>query len=498
MKLTITGSVIQHGAKLQKVIGLLSATSLANMMDGITLRPNPRSPNVNKITKAISHTLETNPELLQYKTKGILAAGKLTAHNGDVFEIDFSTPEYGGILDGGHNFLAIVRVMIIDAVRHKYPSLKKEDKAIKKDVEKIKSLRDLMDRWQTHRKVVKDMLASLAEFTASQRRQSKLACKMSFGVPIEIISPSQGTTDIEVKEIIHEISVARNNNVQLKEVAIAQHKGSYELLKHILPDGINSMVQWKSGELQCPIAPTKVVPLALLPLKKLEEAGILSKLASAIRASNEDEDVDETTFPPVKLMSMYTSTAGCISVYSQVIDAVANLKEFGDEEGIVDKVVDSLYVIHDLPRVWDAVECNFEELFSAAITGNEKKYSDLSCNSKGPVKKETPARFYTMQIPKGKYACCSGFATPLFMSICSAFLAYDVDAQAVKWTVSADKIINELAVPSRKCRTMMREYVSFLKSFEYDPSKFGKSPLSYEALYNNVSFSEWVNNVKRS
>ena len=32
-------------------------------------------------------------------------------------------------------------------------------------------------------------------------------------------------------------------------------------------------------------------------------------------------------------------------------------------------------------------------------------------------------------------------------------LPHDVDAQAVKWTVSADKIINELAVPSRKCRT---------------------------------------------
>lgn len=84
------------------------------------------------------------------------------------------------------------------------------------------------------------------------------------------------------------------------------------------------------------------------------------------------------------------------------------------------------------------------------------------------------------------------------MSICSSFLAYDLDDLVVKWTVPVDKIVNELVMPSRKCKDMMREYVSFLKSYDYDPSKFGKAPLSYEALSNNIRFTEWVNDVKRS
>ena len=500
MKIEIKDASVQMGSKLQKVIGLLSAKELAKMMDGITLKPNPRSPNVNKITKAIARTLETDPELLQYKTKGILAYGDIISRSGRVFDFDFSTPSYGGILDGGHNFLAIVRTMIIDAVRHKYSSLKKEDKRIRKDAEKIRSLRDLMQKWQTYGACVKELVESLSALPTKARKQDKVARKFSFLLPIEIIAPCQGTSEKDVKEIIHEISVARNNNVQLKEVAIAQHKGSYELLKHILPEEVNTKVQWKSGENQCPIAPTKVVPLALLPLKKLEEVGILSKLAKAIHAINEgDEDAEEAPFPPVKLMSMYTSTAGCISIYSQVIDAVANLKESGgDAEGIVDSVVESMSVIGELPRVWDTIEWKFEEFFSLAVSGNEKKYSELPCNNKGPAKSETPTKFFTHQIPKGKYVCRAGFATPLFMSMCSALMAYNVESKSVQWVVSSEKLINELTYPSKYFKSMMRDYVSLIRTVDYDPSKFGKAPMPYEALNNYNSFIEWVKYVKRS
>lgn len=500
MEIEIKDASIQSGQKLLKIIGLLSAKELAKMMDCISLRPNPRSPNVNKITKAISHTMEHDPELLQYKTKGILAAGQLNGRTGKKFEIDFTTPSYGGILDGGHNFLAIIRVMMIDSVRHKYGSLRKEDKQIRKDVEKIRSLRDLIDKWALYGDCVKELIDSLNALPEKARKQEKLFRKFSFLVPVEIITPCRGTTEREVKDIIHEISVARNNNVQLKEVAIAQHKGSYELLKHILPEDVNSRVQWKSGENQCPIAPTKVVPLALLPLKKLEEVGLLKKLAEAIHASNDgDEEIEETVFPPVKLMSMYTSTAGCISVYSQVIDAVANLQESGgDEDGLVERIVSSLSVIGELPRIWDVLEMKFEDLFSCSLSSGEKRYQDMPCNSKGAAKKETPTRFFTRQIPKGKYVCRAGFATPLFMSICSAFLAYDVDAEAVKWTVSPDKIIEELMCPSRRFKNMMHDYVSLIKSVDYDPSKFGKAPMAYEALNNYSNFIDWVKHVKHS
>lgn len=499
IELQIKDAAVQKGTRLTKVIGLLSAIELVKLMDDISLKPNPRSPNINKITKAITKTLETDPDLLQYKTKGILTAGQILAQKGNVWTIDFTTPIYGGVLDGGHNFFAIMRVLVIDAVRHKYNSNRAEDNRRRKDVEKIKSWRDLTERWLTYGSDVRTLLESLGRLSSLAVGQNKLAKKMSFLLPIEVISPSVGVLDREVQEIIHEISVARNNNVQLKDIAIAQHKGSYELLKHILPDDINSKVQWKSGENQCPIAPTKIVPLALLPLKKLEDSMVLKKLSDIINATGEaNDEEDETSFPPVKLISMYTSTAGCVSVYSQVIDAVANLQESGgDRDGIVESVIESLNVIRDLPTLWDSLEYSFENLFSLAVSGNEKKYAELPCNNKGAAKKETPTRFYSKQIPKGKFIARAGFVTPLFMSICSSFLAYDTEDRKVKWIVPPDAIMHEFQLPSQPCREMMREYVSLIKVMDYDPSKFGKSPMSYEAFAKYERFRNWVDYVKR-
>ena len=466
------------------------------------LRPNPRSPNINKITRAITQTLEEDPELLQYKTKGILAAGKFVSKkNESEFDIDFSTPSYGGILDGGHNFFAIIRVMLIESVKHKYSSRSREDKRIRKDIEKIRSLHDLIGKWRTYGDLVETLLDDLDKLPESAKKQDGLARKFSFLEPIEIITPRPGTTENEVKDIIHRISVARNNNVQLSEVAIAQHKGSYEYLKQILPEDINALVQWKAGENQCPIAPSKIVPLALLPLKVLENANVLRRLAAALHTADDDDDsTEEAVFPEVKLMSMYTSTAGCISIYSQVIDAVDNLKTCGDDaaDEIADSVLESLRVIQDLPRIWDVIEYKFEEYFSLAIQGNEKKYADIPCNSRGPAKKETPTRFYTRQIPRGRYACRGGFATPLFMSICLEFLAYDEDSQKVEWVVSPDKLVDELSVPDNSFILMMRDYIGVMKDTAYDPSKFGKSSMIYSLLKISKNFQVWVQYVKHS
>lgn len=497
-ELLIKDASVQMGDKLMKIIGLLSASEVVKLMDDVLLKPNPRSPNVNKITKAITRTLEENPELLQYKTKGILAAGCFISNSGKSYIVDFKTPSFGGVLDGGHNFFAILKMMLSDAVRHKHNTNTREDKRIRKEVDRVKSWRDLTERWSSYSGEVIEMLESFKRFSAQQKSHDKLYRKCSFLLPIEIISPCEGTTDREVKEIIHEISVARNNNVQLKEVAIAQHKGSYELLKVILPEEVNSKVQWKSGENDCPIPPTKIVPLSLLPLKKLEDADILQKVSELLTKSGESDDDAGTSFPPVKLMSMYTSTAGCVSIYSQVIDAVANLRDSAsDEEGLVDCVNESLRVVGDLPALWDTLEYSFEDLFETSVVGNEKKYAELSCNSSAVAKKETPTRYFTRQIPVGRFIPRAGFLTPLFMSIGSAFLSLDPMEMRVRWLVSPARIEDELLSPSKQCVAMMKEYVRYIKLSDYDPSKFGKSPLAYETLNGSVAFNAWVTYVKK-
>lgn len=493
----------QMGDRLMKLVGLIGAQEVAKLMDAIGLTPNPRSPNVNRITKAIARTLEDCPELLQYKTKGLLIAGKFLKSDGKICHFDFAGSSYGGILDGGHNFFALCREMVIDAVRAKYASMKADDKRLRKKAEQVKSWQDLKDLWAVHNVVVKKFLESVCVDTADCFHQPRrLERKYSYLLPVEILSPVNDISDKDVNKIIHEISVARNNNVQLKEFAIAQHKGSYEYLKQVLPDELNRKIQWKSGENQHPIIPTKIIALTLIPLRKLFDADIVKKIDNAVnkRDVGDEPEQERVTFSEVKLMSMYTSTAACISNYSQIVDAVSNLADEGrDEEDLKSVVTDSLEIVTELPELWDELEVNFQKLYEAS-SGAFKSYAELPCNKKGPTKKESPTRFFSKQIQPGKYVACAGFVAPLFSSIAMAFTTYNPkpEEKRVKWIINVKKIIEELNNPSEAFKKMMSAYIQLMDEQGYDPQDFGKNSMSYSVLGQYACFENWVRHVKNS
>ena len=502
MKLKIQNASIQRGDKLIKLVGLLSADMLVRMMDEVSLKPNPRSPNVNKITKAIDLTLEKEPEMLQYKTKGILMAGDYMNRDGDRFNVDFQSPEYGGILDGGHNFFALVRNLMIEAVKVRYPSMRPDDKRTRKTSQKIKSWQDLVDFWKLEGANTAEFVRAVLGPEGERESGTALHRKLSFLVPVEVISPAPGVSAQDVKEMIHGISVARNNNVQLKDVAIAQHKGSYDYLKQVLPDDLNRMIQWKSGENQCPILPTKIVSLAILPIEKLAKSGVFTQIEAAVQATlaAEGESVDDFRLPSISRKSIYTSTAGCVSAYSQLVDAVSNLADDGaDENRFKETVVDSLSVVADLPAIWDALECQFETLFGLVAGEVGKRYEDLTCNKKGPTKKEQPTRFHSRQILPGRFPACTGFLAPMFVSIVGGLLRFDTDYNCVVWDVKPEMIIRELDEPSHKFRAMMIDYVRLMDSqASFDPGKFGKTQAVYDMFEPYKSVQEWFAHVRKS
>ncbi len=501
MKLKIQNASIQRGDILLKLVGLLSADMLVHMMDEVSLKPNPRSPNVNRITRAIDETLAQEPELLQYRTKGILMAGNLLERSGDVFNVDFQTPEYGGILDGGHNFFAVIRNILIESIKVQYPTMRSEDKRKRKASQKVKSWQDLVDLWQVEGATVGSFVDEALGPGGAVRAGADLQRHFSFLMPVEVLSPAEGVSVQEVREMIHGISVARNNNVQLKDVAIAQHKGSYDYLKQILPEELNRMIQWKSGENQCPILPTKIVSLAILPIEKLEKSGVFTQITAAVQStmSAEGENADDFHLPVVNRKLIYTSTAACVSIYSQLVDAVSNLADNGaDDDDLKDVVVDSLAVVADLPRIWDALEERFESLFGMVSDVVGKRYEELSCNKKGPTKKEQPTRFHSRQILPGRFPACTGFLAPMFVSVVGGFLRYDSDERAVVWSVDPNTIIHEIDEPSHAFRVMMRDYVNLMQSQAmFDPSKFGKTQSVYDMFEPYQSVQEWFSHVRK-
>ena len=301
--------------------------------------------------------------------------------------------------------------------------------------------------------------------------------------------------------MIHGISVARNNNVQLKDVAIAQHKGSYDYLKQILPEELNRMIQWKSGENQCPILPTKIVSLAILPIEVLSKVGVFAQVESAVQSTlvTEGESVDDFHLPVVNRKSIYTSTAGCVSVYSQLVDAVSNLADNGaDDANLKDIVMDSLSVVADLPCIWDALEERFEFLFSAVSDVVGKRYENLTCNKKGPTRKEQPTRFHSRQILPGRFPACTGFLAPMFVALVGGFLRFDTDKHCTVWDIDPNLIVRELDDPSQSFLAMMKDYVGLMDSQAlFDPGKFGKTQAVYDMFEHYQSVQEWFAYVRK-
>ena len=95
-----------HSTK--RIYGLVKLKQIASIIEVLDLESNPRDSKVSSITNDIIETLETTPELYPLKSKGILlAATKYSEKDRDRFELDFVERSIEGVLDGGHNLLAI-------------------------------------------------------------------------------------------------------------------------------------------------------------------------------------------------------------------------------------------------------------------------------------------------------------------------------------------------------------------------------------------------------
>ena len=90
------------------MVGFVAAQNLFPLFDNAGLAANPRSSRRNSVVADIINTLDATPELFRFKSKGILLG---TAHYDELqrnrYRLRFDDPTIEGILDGGHNMLAI-------------------------------------------------------------------------------------------------------------------------------------------------------------------------------------------------------------------------------------------------------------------------------------------------------------------------------------------------------------------------------------------------------
>ena len=179
----------QRDDTIKRIIGFTRPKALLSLLDDASLDANPRSAKANAVTTDILESLREDPKNFQFKTRGILlGTSDYTALERHRFKLKFNDPAYEGLLDGGHNMLAIATFMLSHVM---------DERLIKK----LRLWEDMKQAWSAHR----DEVATLCD-------------QFEFKVPVELLVPSnledaKVVSDFQLALI--DICAARNNNAQL-------------------------------------------------------------------------------------------------------------------------------------------------------------------------------------------------------------------------------------------------------------------------------------------
>src|SRR5580704_5119908 len=206
---------------LRRLEGTATAGSMIRLIDIADLTANPREAKKGDVTEGIQESLEKSPQWFPFKSKGILAsASSCTPRDRNRFELTFNDEDIEGILDGGHNLLAIALHIL--------------EIALGEDAEKalrgVKRWEQIPDVWKANREKV--------ELIKEQ---------LNFLTPLEVIYPhdTAGGRD-EFQNAVLDVAQARNNNAQLTDETRANKSGFYEAIKAALDESLVDQVEWKT------------------------------------------------------------------------------------------------------------------------------------------------------------------------------------------------------------------------------------------------------------
>ena len=416
----------RHGA-VCRVVGFVTAKSALALIDNAELSANPRSAKVGSVTSDIIRSLTENHDLFPFKTKGILVAStQFRILERQRYEITFNEPEIEGILDGGHNALAI-GLHILSTVGVSIKGVK---------------------TWEQFTKVWRD------------NRQQVEANKelLEFFVPVELLIPADlGDADLrdQFSSSLVDICEARNNNVSLTDETQANKRGFYETLKEFLPSEIANNVEWRSNA-GGRIKPREIVALSWITLSA-------ANIPNGYR---------------VNPNQIYRNKGHCVEVFSRMMEdkSVSNKDEAtGTFELHHEGVRSALKALGQLPRVFDYIYENLPDQYNKA-GGSFGKISAVKIydasktdNPNGKYLRFQPTTpFFEKPVT---YTVPDGFIIPIIYAL-RRLLKREGDI--VSWSV--DPII----WLQRNFGEVMKSYRLAVEMAQWDPQKVGKNISTYE------------------
>lgn len=417
-----------------RITGLINAENFTKLMNVLDIDSNPRQPKETSITKEIFDTLDTNPEMFCFMSKGILvSATSCTSLDRQRYKLDFANIGYAqpGILDGGHNTFAIAKYLlsfVMDEQPHK----------------KIKNWESLLQAWEGFNSSVLDLF--------SKDNEHGLPAD-SFQIPIELIYPRSANDENDLRswgDSHRDITHARNNNLQLTDSTKDNHQGLYDYLKNPLcvPASISRRVEWKTND-GGQIKAADIVALSLIPLSILPQ-NILGQEINVVKIYNSKQHCVESFGDILKYEKNCTVEGLTYKLENNAIQSA--LQKVGD---ILD-IYDLIY--QRLPQAYNIADGSFGRIKSVKKKSCTSKFSEIECEYNYP----------------------DGFIIPLVVGI-RTLLTYDEKSQELRWlTNPRDFIISNLD-------EIVKRYSTIIRFSNWDAQKIGKDRGSYEIAADAIS-----------
>lgn len=433
----------QTVGQITKIVGLMRAKYLIPIIDSLDLEANPRSSRTGSVTEAIQESIVTDPNVFPFKTKGILlAASQYDKLDRNRFKITPVNTEVEGILDGGHNTLAIGLYILQTSLSHFGHNLKRGSKTW----DQFKEL------WTENRHIIDDYLDVL--------RSTPEITSFNFLVPVELLVPRDPDDYSSVEAFkgdLLDICAARNNNVQLQVSAKANQLGYFDDLKRLLDEQlptVSARIEWKTND-GGDIKVQDLVSLAWIPLQRITPVC----------------DESGRTIEPVSPSKIYSSKGTCLKQFEKLMsspqvtqETSANYKrELSNVE-----VLSALRIAVQLPALYDYIYAQFPQLYNTAggKYGNITAVKTLNKNRK---QKLTPFLGNPVETLSPE-----GYIAPLVYGLVALLKNSPQNQyQEITWVEPPMEFLE------RKLGAIVTNYVGLFGMCDYDPQKIGKNPQSY-------------------
>lgn len=434
----------QTVGEITKVVGLTKAKYIIPIIDLLDLEANPRSSKTGPVTTAIQESIENDPDIFPFKTKGILlASSQYERLERSRIKITPENLEIEGILDGGHNTLAIGLHILKAAMEFYNESLPRG----------AKNWADFKELWEANRDIIDLYLDAL-------RKDSSIG-NLNFYVPIELLIPRDANDLVSVetfKNYLLEICAARNNNVQLPVSDKANQQGYFNTLRELMDNhnsAVSDRIGWKSndgGEIKA----QDIIALTWIPLSLITPV----------------KDQHGRIIEPVLPQNLYRNKGSCLKQFEKLMSSPEVTAKNGEDykHELHNKEVESAFQIAvELPELYDYIFEMFPSLYNAAGGSYGSIVAVKKLNDKRTDKK-TP--FTGKTIDK---LSPDGFIVPL---------TYGLQALMETKTVNGHTEIRWKQPPMiflhNNLDKIVKEYYGIFSMCDYDPQKIGKNTQSYK------------------